>query len=84
MKPLSLPWTTTMDDQPSATSAPAARQTDRPGNGEGQIPANQKEPYHNAHDDGHTLGKLLTQLTKKQIKAVEKTFPPPLRRLLDG
>jgi hypothetical protein len=26
-------------------------------------------------------GKLLTPLTKKQIKAVEKTFPPPLRRL---
>jgi hypothetical protein len=30
-----------------------------------------------------TEGKLLTPLTKKQIKAVEKTFPPPLRLLAD-
>jgi hypothetical protein len=46
------------------------------------------------HRVGHysAQGKLLTPLTKKQIKAVEKTcagkvqkqtFPPPLRRLLD-
>jgi hypothetical protein len=38
---------------------------------------------------GHRVGhysaerKLLTPLTKKQIKAVEKTLPPPLQRLLD-
>jgi hypothetical protein len=35
------------------------------------------------HRVGHysAEGKLLTPLTKKQIKAVEKTFPPPLRLL---
>jgi len=34
------------------------------------------------HRVGHysAQGKLLTPLTKKQIKAVEKTFPPPRRR----
>jgi transposase len=37
------------------------------------------------HRIGHYTaeGKLLTPLSKKQIKAVEKTFPPPRRRLLD-
>jgi hypothetical protein len=35
------------------------------------------------HRVGHysAEGKLLTPLTKKQVKAVEKTFPPPLLRL---
>jgi hypothetical protein len=35
------------------------------------------------HRVGHysAEGKLLTPLIKKQIKAVEKTFPPPLLRL---
>jgi integrase len=37
------------------------------------------------HRIGHysAQGKLLTPLSKKQIKAVEKTLPPPLRRLTD-
>jgi hypothetical protein len=37
------------------------------------------------HRVGHysAQGKLLTPLSQKQIKAVEKTFPPPLRPLLD-
>jgi hypothetical protein len=35
------------------------------------------------HRVGHysAQGKLLTPLTQKQVKAVEKTFPPPLRLL---
>ena len=37
------------------------------------------------HRIGHysAQGTLLTPLSKKQIKAVEKTFPPPLRLLLN-
>jgi hypothetical protein len=37
------------------------------------------------HRIGHysAQGKLLTPLSQKQIKAVEKRFPPPRRPLLD-